>query len=120
MNTLTYLLYLLITYWITVHVGLRFYKNGRVYILEMLEGDGPLTDFINKILLIGYFLMNLGYAALMLQTWETVTTYLQMLVSIINMTGRILLTLALMHYINMATILWLSRRQNSLHHHKTK
>lgn len=120
MNTLTYLLYLLITYWITVHVGLRFYKNGRVYILDMLKGDEALTDFINKLLLIGYFLLNLGYAGLMLQLWETVTTYIQMLESIITMTGRILITLALIHYINMATILWISRRQNSLHHHKTK
>lgn len=120
MNTLTYLLYLLITYWITVHVGWRFYRNGRVFILDLLKGDEALTDFINKMLLTGYYLLNLGYAALMIRQWETIHTYSEMLLSIMNMTGRILLTLAFIHYVNMATILWIARHKNHLHHHKTK
>jgi len=118
MNTIAYLLYLLLTYLITVHVGLIFYRNGRVYILRLFQGDEAFTDFVNRILLTGYYLLNLGYAALMLQTWKTITTIPDMLGSISTMTGRILLTLAVIHYINMAVIVFLSKRKQSFLHHK--
>lgn len=110
MNTLAYIIYLLLTYLITVHVGLIFFRNGRRYILPLLHGDEKLTDFINRILLTGYYLLNLGYAAIMIRTWNTIYTWQELISSISTMTGRIMLTLAVIHFFNMATILLISRR----------
>ena len=118
MNTLAYILYLLITYLITVHTGLRFYRNGRLYILRLLHGDEHLTDSINRILLIGYYLLNLGYAALMLSSWKTVNNIEEVLLSVFTMTGRIMLTLAVIHFFNMAVIFLISKRKHHFHHHK--
>jgi hypothetical protein len=119
MNTLAYIIYLLLTYLITVHVGLRFYRNGRVYILNLLHGDAELTDFINRLLLAGYYLLNLGYAVIMIRFWETITSWTGLFSSICIMTGRILLTLALIHFCNMTVIYFLSHRKHfSLHHKK--
>jgi hypothetical protein len=118
MNTLAYLIYLFITYLITVHVGLRFYRNGRVYILRLLQGDEKMTDSINHILLIGYYLLNLGYAALMISTWKTILTWTELVGSICSMTGKIMLTLAIIHFINMTVIYVISRRHNAITHHK--
>jgi hypothetical protein len=112
MNTIAYILYLFITYLITVRVGLLFYRNGRLFILDLLKGDVQLTDYINRILLVGYYLLNLGYAALMLQTWDTIHTWQQLLASIGTMTGKIMLTLAIIHFCNMAAILFISKRNN--------
>lgn len=112
MNTLAYILYLFITYLITVRVGLIFYRNGRLFILNLLQQDVQLTNFINRILLTGYYLLNLGYAALMLRTWDTITTWTALLVSIGTMTGKIMLTLAMIHFCNMAAILLISKRNN--------
>jgi len=116
MNTLAYIIYLLITYLVTVHVGLAFYRNGRVYILNLLVGDEALTDSINKILLTGYYLLNLGYAAVMISFWETIETYAELIASIGIMTGRILITLGIIHFFNMAVIYFISKRK-SIHHH---
>jgi hypothetical protein len=116
MNTLAYIIYLLITYLVTVHVGLAFYRNGRVYILNLLAGDEALTDSINRILLTGYYLLNLGYAAVMISFWETIGTYAELVASIGIMTGRILITLGIIHFFNMATIYFISKRK-SIHHH---
>jgi hypothetical protein len=113
MNTLAYIIYLLITYIITVHVGLLFYRNGKVFILSLLEGDERLTNFINRVLLVGYYLMNLGYVALSLQLWKTLNNWAEVLTSICTMTGKIMIMLAVMHYFNMAAILFISRK----HHH---
>lgn len=118
MNTFAYLLYLAITYVITVHVGLRFYRHGRVYILALLRNNEALTDSLNRILLAGYYLLNLGYAAVMISTWKTMYSWLDVFGSVAVMTGRILFTLAIIHYLNMAMILLLARRKNHLSHHK--
>ena len=113
MNTLAYIIYLLVTYIITVHVGLRFYRNGKVFILSLLEGDERLTNFINRVLLVGYYLMNLGYVALSISCWKTLYSREQVLASICTMTGKIMVLLAVMHYFNMAAILFISHK----HHH---
>jgi hypothetical protein len=118
MNSFAYILYLLLTYIITVQVGLIFYRNGRVYILRLLHGDTELTDFINKLLLVGYYLLNLGYAALMIQLWQLVDTWEQVLTSVLTMTGRIMLTLAAIHFINMTVIYLFSIKRNNIQQHK--
>ncbi|RXK60462.1 hypothetical protein ESA94_08310 [Lacibacter luteus] len=119
MNSVAYIIYLLLTYFITVHVGLRFYRNGRIYILGLLDGNEELTDFINKLLLVGYYLLNLGYAALMINLWQNITSWLQLFESVFIMTGRIMLTLALIHFFNMLVIYLIRKRQQiSLHSKK--
>ena len=116
MNTLAYIIYLLITYFVTVHVVLAFYRNGRVYILNLLVCDEALTDSINRILLTGYYLFNLGYAAVMISFWETIETYAELIATIGIMTGRIFITLGIIHFFNMAVIYLISKRK-SIHHH---
>ena len=112
MNTIAYILYLFITYLITVRVGFIFYRNGRVFILELLHHDVQLTEFINRILLTGYYLLNLGYAALMLRSWDTIHTWTDLLLSIMTMTGKIMLTLAVIHFCNMTVIYFIGKRNN--------
>ena len=118
MNIIAYIIYLFITYIITVRVGKIFYKSGRHYILTIVHGDEQLTDFINKILLAGYYLMNLGYASIMLSFWKTVTSFADVIASVSNMTGRILLSLAIVHFANMYIIPIIGKKQNLLNHHK--
>lgn len=113
---MAYLIYLLLTYLITVRVGLIFYRNGRIFILSLLQNDVQLTDFINRILLVGYYLLNLGYAALMISTWDTIHNWTELLVSITGMTGRIILTLALIHFCNMTGIYIISKKKNQFTH----
>lgn len=109
MNLLAYLLYLSAAYYITVHAGLSFYRNGRIYILNLMQGDEKITDAINKMLLTGYFLLNLGYSALMISNWEQVVTWAQLIGSFGTMLGKITLTLGIIHFINMLTIYLLSK-----------
>jgi hypothetical protein len=104
MNLLSYLIYLLISWAITVNAGISFYKNGRHFLLNMLEGDEKMTNTINRLLLTGYFMINLGYVTMMISIWEPVTTWNQLVESITLMTGKIMLLLAAMHFLNMTTI----------------
>ena len=118
MNTLAYIVYLFTTYLVTVRTGWIFYRNGRLYMLTLLKGDEKLTDFINKMLLTGYYLLNLGYAALMIRCWKEITNISQLVTSIAHMSGRMMLTLGIIHCCNMAAIYIISKKSNQhlLHH----
>lgn len=118
MNTLAYIIYLLLTYLITVHVGLVFYRNGRLFILGMLDNNEALTSFINKLLLTGYYLLNLGYAAITLRFWDTITSWPALVAAIGSMTGKILLILAVIHGCNMTVIFLLRKRNKHFLHYK--
>ena len=119
MNTLAYIIYLFITCLITIRAGLLFYRNGNIYLLNLLQGDEPLTQFINKMLLTGYYLLNLGYTVVMIRFWKTIHNPEEMIISIAAITGRIMLLLAMMHFFNMAVIYLMSKRNNhSLFNHK--
>ncbi len=110
MNLLAYLIYLAVTYLITVNVGLSFYRNGRLYMLALFKGDEKLSDTLNRLLLVGYYLLNLGYAAVMIRFWKKVVSWPELLASLCTMTGTIMLSLAVIHFCNMAVILFLSKR----------
>jgi hypothetical protein len=112
MNITAYIIYLVITYLITAWVGKILYKNGRHYILAVLKNDEQLTDIINKILLVGYYLMNLGYATIMLSFWKTISSFAELIASVGTMTGKIVLSLAVMHYINMYAIIIIGKNNN--------
>lgn len=118
MNTLAYIIYLSLTYLITVHAGLIFYRNGKVYILQLLDGDENLTSFINKMLLTGYYLLNLGYTALSIRSWNTIITWDQLIATVVMLTGKIMLILSLIHFMNMTVIFLFSQYRHQFTHHK--
>jgi hypothetical protein len=99
-----FIIYLSITGYITLYVGQVLYKNGRHFILRMLE-DEHLTDSVNRILLAGYYLVNLGYVSVMLTMRQPASTIAELIASLAVAVGRIVLTLGLMHYFNVAAII---------------
>ena len=115
MNLLAYILYLAITYFVTVFAGQVFYRNGRVYILDLMDGNQLLADYINRMLLIGYYLLNLGYVALTLSEWRP-GNIAAIIEEISTRTGRIMLLLAIIHFVNMTVILLVSRHKHSGNH----
>ncbi len=64
-----YLLYLLVSGWLTIIVGNSLHRNGEAWIMELM-GDLPLSKKINNILLLGYRLINFGYILLTLMNNE--------------------------------------------------
>jgi hypothetical protein len=106
MNIAASIIYILVTGYITVYVGQVLFKNGRHFILRMLMEE-ELTDSVNRILLTGYYLVNLGYVSIMLTMRAPVESLQDLVTSLSTSIGRIMLTLAVMHYFNIAVItLW--------------
>lgn len=108
-NSIAYLIFLMVICYITFRVGWVFYKNGEVYLRIMLKSEEHLVQAINKILLVGYYLVNIGYAAWTLKGWEPIFSGVEMLEVLARRSGFIVIMLAVMHYINLAWIMVYAR-----------
>ena len=106
MNIAGLIIYLLITIYVTVYVGKVLYNNGRPFLLRMLHEEA-ITDSVNRILLTGYYLVNLGYVSIMLTQTPPAQSVEELVGALSVAIGRILLTLGVMHYFNVAAVsLW--------------
>ncbi len=63
----TYCLYLFITICLTIWVARTLFKNGKVFLIDIFHGNKELADSVNNLLLVGFYLVNLGYVVCSLQ-----------------------------------------------------
>ena len=102
-NIVAYIIYLAITSFVTIFVGWLFFKNGRLYIYGIFLED-IITDYLNKMLLIGYYLINLGLVLFKISTWDYCTTSIMVIENILQNTGDVILILTVLHYINIISL----------------
>ena len=103
LNIITYTIYLPIIVFITVRIGWLCHKNGEMFLYTLFE-DKSLVKSINNLLLIGYYLTNIGYAIITISYWETIHNVVEVINSLTFTLGKIILILAVLHYNN---IFWL-------------
>jgi hypothetical protein len=112
-NVTAYIVYLILTAFMIVFVGKFFYRNGRVFILALMKDDAATTDHLNNILLVAYYLFNIGYAFVKLRFWQKIVNLEMLVSSISNNMSALIFILASTHYMNMFLIWYLSRSKNS-------
>jgi len=104
LNIIGYTIYLLITTIIILKVGKICYINGNIFVSELLPNHEDLCHKINQILLVGYYLLNLGYCAMTLISWEKIFSIHQLIEIIAFKSAVIISTIALMHYFNITLL----------------
>lgn len=108
----TYLSYLTISIMLTIWVARTLHKNGRIFLVDAFGGNAPLADSINHLLVVGFYLVNIGYVALALKEGSAPEDLRGVLETLSGKVGVVLLVLGGMHFFN---LLVLSRmRQRTL------
>lgn len=100
LNIIGYLIYLSLTSIIIIKVGKLCYDNGNIFVSQLIPNHIELCHQINKMLLIGYYLLNLGYCAMTIISWEKIQNMNQLIEIIATKSAIIILTIGFMHYIN--------------------
>jgi hypothetical protein len=107
---LTYSIYLPITILLTIWVARTLFKNGRVFLVEIFHKDEVLADSVNKLLLVGFYLVNVGYAVYTLKIWGTIDGTQQVIETLSQKIGWIILVLGAMHFFNLFILFNLRRK----------
>jgi hypothetical protein len=107
---ITYLLYLTISIALTVWVAQTLFKNGRLFLVDVFHGNEPLADSVNHLLVVGFYLINLGYVSLMLKIGSPVNSPQESIEALSIKIGLVLLVLGAMHFFNLYLFTSIRRR----------
>ena len=102
-NTIAYVLYLLLALLVVLVVGRILYRNGRFYLVEIF-GDASIADSVNRILYTGYCLVNTGGAFHCLVRAKTFGGYREAFEYVVLHQGQLMLLLGVMHCFNLAVL----------------
>jgi len=73
----------------------------RSFLIDAFHGNGDLADSVNHLLVVGFYLINVGYVALALRTSAQVSSVRDSIGLVCDKIGLVLLVLGAMHFFNL-------------------
>jgi hypothetical protein len=104
LNITGYFIYLSITIFIILRVGKICYKNGNIYVAELIPNHADICQKVNQVLLLGYYLLNIGYCAMTLISWQKILSLTQLIETIGIKTSIIIFIISVLHYLNIVIL----------------
>jgi len=99
-NVLGYGIFITVISFVIVVVGKICYRNGNLFVAELIPDHLDLCQQINKSLLVSFYLVNIGYAAMTLVGWETIISPQQLIEVMAAKIAAIVCILSVLHYLN--------------------
>lgn len=97
--SITYIVYVLISLGLTFWVGRTLNRNGKVFLNHNYEQAPDLVDAISNMLLVGFYLINIGFVAYTLRiTGTTPGSWAQVIEFLAVKIGFIAIVLGVMHF----------------------
>jgi len=106
----TQLAYLALSIAVTVWVARTLHRNGRVFLVDCFHGNTALADSINHLLVVGFYLINVGFVALALRVGVAAGNPQEALETLSTKVGLVLLVLGAMHFFNLGVFTTCRRR----------
>ena len=108
----TYGVYLVVSVSLMVWVARTLSRNGRVFLVHVFRGDEALAGSVNRLLVAGFYLINLGYISLALRVGYELTTAHEAIEALSGKIGFVLLLLGFMHFFNLFVLSRVRRAAN--------
>jgi len=97
----SYLVYLLVSIAVTVWVARTLHANGRAFLLDAFHGQESLADSVNHLLVVGFYLINLGWIVMTLRTRQDIVSVRGAVELMSDKIGTVLFVLGIMHFFNL-------------------
>jgi hypothetical protein len=103
MNTIVtcYIIYVALSITLTVWVARTLHKNGRIFLVQAFHGNEQMADSVNHLLVVGFYLINVGYITLALKYGDKPVTVQDAVEFLSTKIGLVLVVLGGMHFFNM-------------------
>ncbi|MFG2572746.1 hypothetical protein [Streptomyces sp. NPDC048481] len=109
-TVIAYVVYLIVSIGLTVWVARTLSHNGRVFLADVLQGNEKLADAVNHLLVVGFYLVNLGFVALYLSGDDTIENTRGVFEALSTKLGVVLLVLGALHLANVYVLNRIRRR----------
>ncbi len=98
---ISYGAYLALSLAATIWVAKTLHASGRVFLVRAFHNDETLADSVNRLLVVGFYLINIGYVARAMQTGQVLESARDAIELVVGKVGLILLVLGAMHLLNL-------------------
>lgn len=105
-----YSIYLAVSILAVVWVARTLHRNGEVFLVDAFAGNQRLADSVNTLLVVGFYLVNVGYVALALKYGTKPVTLANTFEFVSTKIGLVLIVLGVMHFTNMYVFSRIRRR----------
>ena len=105
-TVITYLVYIVVSVALTIWVARTLTRNGEVFLIDVFHGEQKVAAATNRLLVVGFYLVNLGFVSLMLRVSQPVDSAQQAIEALASKLGAVALLLGVFH---LANVLVLSR-----------
>jgi hypothetical protein len=102
--------YLVISIALTVWVARTLSQSGKVFLADVMHGNDKLADAVNHLLVVGFYLVNLGFVALYLKSADAVEDARGLFEELSVKIGVVLLVLGVLHLTNVYVLNKIRRR----------
>lgn len=107
----TYVIYLVISVGLTIWVGRTLSRSGHVFLADVFHGNEKLADAVNHLLVVGFYLVNLGFVTLWLRVGPADVSSVQQIFTALSVkVGTVLLVLGVLHLTNVYVLNKIRRR----------
>ena len=106
----TYLSYIAISVGLTIWVARTLHNGGRVFLVDVFSGNRDLADSVNHLLVVGFYLLNLGFVSLFLRLTRDVPDARAAIEALSWKVGYVLLVLGAVHFFNLYVFSRIRRR----------
>jgi hypothetical protein len=101
LTVVTYLIYLAVTIPVTVWVARALHRYGEVFLDDVFGGDSHLAHAVNQLLVIGFYLLNLGYVSLFMTSHGSVGDTRRVFEVLSVKVGAVAIVVGLIHFANL-------------------
>jgi hypothetical protein len=96
-----YVVYFAASVGLTIWLARTLFKNGEVFLEEVFADNPRLAGAVNHLLVVGFYLLNLGYALVTLKAEHDVATTAEAVETLAMKLGSLLLVLGGLHMANL-------------------
>ncbi len=96
-----YAIYLPIAIFLTYYVSRTLFQNGKIYMLDIFKGREEIANATNKLFETGFYLLNLGFALMILTISEYKNDYQTLIEALSYKIGGFSIYLGIMLFVNL-------------------
>ena len=96
-----YLIYLPIALFLTYYVSKTLFKNSKVFMIDIFKGREEIALATNKLFETGFYLLNIGFALMILRIDEMIDTYQKLIEALSYKIGGFAIYLGIMLFFNL-------------------
>ena len=99
-TVITDLVYIVVSVALTIWVARTLTRNGEVFLIDVFHGEEKVAAATNRLLVVGFYLVNLGFVSLMLRVSQPVASAQQAIEALASKLGAVALLLGVFHLAN--------------------